>query len=166
MAYHSIYKCVCILWHPACLTHKICIQVKTVSANLEPGTSMNVTLKGNYTKMEGPYKAKLKSYYADSSETKTRDIEGIVSITSYTLFRSYIIIVDSSYKPFCCRAIHNLWYEHKCTHCNMFDYGLAHSFRLFISYWVRKTVLLFQCLCVQSIQCIAMKLIHILFSVY
>lgn len=53
--------------------------MKTVSVNLEPGTSVNVTLKGNYTKMEGPYKAKLKSYYADSTETKTRVIEGIVS---------------------------------------------------------------------------------------
>lgn len=29
--------------------------------------------------MEGPYKAKLKSYYADTDETKTRDIEAIVS---------------------------------------------------------------------------------------
>lgn len=54
--------------------------MKTVSANLEPGTSMNVTLHGNYTKMEGPYKAKLKSYYADTTETKTRDIEGLVSV--------------------------------------------------------------------------------------
>lgn len=41
---------------------------------------MNVTLVGNYTKMEGPYKAKLKSYYADSDEPKTRDIEANVSI--------------------------------------------------------------------------------------
>lgn len=40
---------------------------------------MNVTLRANYTKMEGPYKAKLKSYYADTAETRTRDIEGIVS---------------------------------------------------------------------------------------
>lgn len=54
-------------------------QVRTVSAVLEPGTSINVTLHGDYTKMEGPYKAKLKSYYADTTETKTRDIEGIVS---------------------------------------------------------------------------------------
>lgn len=56
-----------------------CVQVRPVSANLEPGTSMNVTLRGNYTKMEGPYKAKLKSYYADTTETRTRDIEGTVS---------------------------------------------------------------------------------------
>lgn len=40
---------------------------------------MNVTLIGNYTKSEGPYKAKLKSYYADSDEPKTRDIEANVS---------------------------------------------------------------------------------------
>lgn len=63
-----------------------------MSANLEPGTSMNVTLHGNYTKMEGPYKAKLKSYYADTTETKTRDIEGIVSglyffISNFSFFR-------------------------------------------------------------------------------
>lgn len=54
-------------------------QVRPVSAILEPGTSMNVTLHGNYTKMEGPYKAKLKSYYADTDEIKNRDIEGVVS---------------------------------------------------------------------------------------
>ena len=53
--------------------------MKQVSASLQPGTAMNVTLVGNYTKSEGPYKAKLKSYYADSNETKTRDIEAVVS---------------------------------------------------------------------------------------
>lgn len=59
------------------------IQMKQVSASLQPGTAMNVTLKGNYTKMEGPYKAKLKSYYADIDETKTRDIEAVVSINKF-----------------------------------------------------------------------------------
>lgn len=65
-----------IFWHPHA---NECIQIKQVSASLQPGTSMNVTLVGNYTKMEGPYKAKLKSYYADSDEPKTRDIEANVS---------------------------------------------------------------------------------------
>lgn len=53
--------------------------MEAVSASLLPGTAMNVTLKGNYTKLEAPYKAKLKSYYADSDEPNTRDIEAIVS---------------------------------------------------------------------------------------
>lgn len=53
--------------------------MKQVSASLQPGTAMNVTLKGNYTRLEAPYKAKLKSYYADSDETRTRDIEAYVS---------------------------------------------------------------------------------------
>lgn len=67
-----------VLWHPHA---NECIQIKQVSASLQPGTAMNVTLKGNYTKLEGPYKAKLKSYYADSDEPKTRDIESVVSKT-------------------------------------------------------------------------------------
>lgn len=66
-----------IPWHPHA---NQCIQMKQVSASLQPGTAMNVTLVGNYTKSEGPYKAKLKSYYADTNETKTRDIEPNVSV--------------------------------------------------------------------------------------
>lgn len=50
-----------------------------MSASLLPGTSMNVTLKGNYNKMDGPYKAKLKTFYEGNDETKTRGIEANVS---------------------------------------------------------------------------------------
>lgn len=50
-----------------------------MSASLLPGTSMNVTLKGNYNKLDGPYKAKLKTFYEGSDETQTRNIEANVS---------------------------------------------------------------------------------------
>lgn len=75
-SFSVLSRCFNILWHPHA---NQCIQMKQVSASLQPGTAMNVTLVGNYTKSEGPYKAKLKSYYADSNETKTRDIEAVVS---------------------------------------------------------------------------------------
>lgn len=47
---------------------------------------MNVTLKANYTKTESQYKAKLKTFYADSDESKTRDIEATVSRFKQKIF--------------------------------------------------------------------------------
>lgn len=40
---------------------------------------MDVTLWGNFTKIEAPYKALLISHYANTSETMSRTIESIVS---------------------------------------------------------------------------------------
>lgn len=57
-----------------------------MSTNLLPGTAMNVTLKANYTKTESQYKAKLKTFYADSDESKTRDIEATVSRFKQKIF--------------------------------------------------------------------------------
>lgn len=54
---------------------------------------MNVTLVGNQTRMEGPYKAKLKSYYADGDETKTRDIDGLVSENFLFLLLFFLVCV-------------------------------------------------------------------------
>lgn len=55
------------------------LETKTVSTNLQPGTAINVTVTGNYTKTEGPYKALLVSYYADNDNALTREITTIVS---------------------------------------------------------------------------------------
>lgn len=41
---------------------------------------MTVTLKGNYTRKEAQYKAKLRSFYDDTKDSKTRDIEATVSV--------------------------------------------------------------------------------------
>lgn len=50
--------------------------VYTVKVLLEPGTGVNVTLKGNYTHMEVPYSGTLISHYEDGA-TKSRVISGI-----------------------------------------------------------------------------------------
>lgn len=75
--------------HPHHITTLLHFQMKTVSDNLEPGTARNITLKADYTRTEAPYRAKLKSYYADSNETKTRDIEATVS--EFILYVFYYI---------------------------------------------------------------------------
>lgn len=61
----------------------ISLQTKTVTVNLPAGTAMNVTMKGNYTKIEVPYSAKLISYYADENESMSREIGAEVSIEIY-----------------------------------------------------------------------------------
>lgn len=58
---------------------KTSFQTKTVSVSLQPGTALNVTLSGNYTKLEAPYKASLVSFYADSQDSVSRKIEAYVS---------------------------------------------------------------------------------------
>lgn len=72
--------------------------MKTVSDNLEPGTARNITLKAQYTRIEAPYRAKLKSYYADSNETKTRDIEATVSEFLFVLLLFAAQIEMGSYE--------------------------------------------------------------------
>lgn len=54
-------------------------QTKQVSSSLQPGTAMNVTMYGNFTKIEAPYKAVLISYYANTTESMSRRIDAIVS---------------------------------------------------------------------------------------
>lgn len=56
------------------------MQLKDVRVALPPGTVVNVTLKGNFTRKEAQYRAKLKSYYLNTEDSKTRDIEGTVSV--------------------------------------------------------------------------------------
>lgn len=73
--------------------------MKTVSDNLEPGTARNVTLKANYTRIEAPYKAKLKSYYADNNETKTRDIEATVSESIFYYSSPMLILFAICHAP-------------------------------------------------------------------
>lgn len=50
-----------------------------MNTNLQPGTALNVTVYGNDTKIEAPYKAKLIAFYDDSSDNITRHIESTVS---------------------------------------------------------------------------------------
>lgn len=54
-------------------------QTKAVSTTLQPGTAINVTLSGNYTRIEAPYKATLVSFYEDTNDSISRRIESIVS---------------------------------------------------------------------------------------
>lgn len=56
------------------------IETKLIRTNLLPGTACNVTVTGDYTKMEGPYEATLTSYYADNSNSTSRTINAVVSI--------------------------------------------------------------------------------------
>lgn len=51
----------------------------SVQSLLQPGTALNVTVWGNYTREEKPYRAKLTTYYKDTNETLTRDVESTVS---------------------------------------------------------------------------------------
>lgn len=50
------------------------INSKSVGTILQPGTALNVTLWGNYTKKEGPYDAKIITHWADGSSSKKRPI--------------------------------------------------------------------------------------------
>lgn len=56
------------------------MQLHDVKLTLPAGTTVTITLKGNRTRKEAQYKAKLKSYYADTDDSKTRDIEATVSV--------------------------------------------------------------------------------------
>lgn len=49
-----------------------------VNTVLQPGTAVNVTLIGNYTKMEAPYTGTLISYYADNFDGSSRRIHAQV----------------------------------------------------------------------------------------
>lgn len=58
-------------------------QTKTISTRLPPGTGINVTMWGNYTKIQGPYQAHLISYYGEdpSAPMTKRDIKAEVSFS-------------------------------------------------------------------------------------
>ncbi|GAB0087731.1 Protein unzipped [Sergentomyia squamirostris] len=59
------------------ITEKV-IETKTVSTILMPGTALNVTVRGNYTKIEGPYTATLVAYYADNDNAVSRTIRAVL----------------------------------------------------------------------------------------
>lgn len=54
-------------------------EAKAVSTNLEPGTAINITIKGDYMKSEGPYTANLRRYFADNDDAISRPITTTVS---------------------------------------------------------------------------------------
>jgi hypothetical protein len=51
------------------------VSSKAVGTRLLPGTALNVTLWGNYTTNEGPYRASLVTYWADGTKSKKRIIQ-------------------------------------------------------------------------------------------
>ncbi|XP_011502533.1 PREDICTED: protein unzipped [Ceratosolen solmsi marchali] len=51
--------------------------VYTVEVYLQPGTAVNVTLRGYYTDVEVPYSGKLLSHYKDNASTDPRMINGV-----------------------------------------------------------------------------------------
>lgn len=55
------------------------VETKTVSTNLLPGTAINITIIGEYTKSEGPYSANLNRYFADNDAPISRPIMTTVS---------------------------------------------------------------------------------------
>lgn len=55
------------------------VETKTVSTNLQPGTAINITIIGEYTKSEGPYTANLRRFFADNDEPISRPITTTVS---------------------------------------------------------------------------------------
>ncbi|KAJ6645451.1 Membrane-bound transcription factor site-1 protease, partial [Pseudolycoriella hygida] len=56
----------------------VIIETKAVNVVIPPGTAVNVTLSGNYTKIEAPYKATLIAFYEDTNDSASRRIESIV----------------------------------------------------------------------------------------
>lgn len=50
----------------------IVLSYKSVGTRLQIGTALNVTLWGNYTISEGPYRAQLVTYWADGTKSKKR----------------------------------------------------------------------------------------------
>lgn len=51
------------------------IHTKSVGTRMPAGTAMNVTLWGNYTTIEGPFSAKLKTFWSDNSKPTIRFIK-------------------------------------------------------------------------------------------
>jgi hypothetical protein len=57
------------------------IDSKSVNTRLLPGTAINVTLYGNYSTSEGPYKAYIVTYFTDGSKSKKRhELFSMVSV--------------------------------------------------------------------------------------
>lgn len=48
------------------------VESKSVSTRLLPGTAINVTIWGNYSTTEGPYKAYIVTHFTDNTKTKKR----------------------------------------------------------------------------------------------
>lgn len=58
------------------------VNSKSVGTRLQPGTALNVTLYGNLTKHEGPFEAKVKTFWADGTETKKIRVK-FLSVSSF-----------------------------------------------------------------------------------
>uniref|UniRef100_A0A1I8NMY9 Protein unzipped n=1 Tax=Stomoxys calcitrans TaxID=35570 RepID=A0A1I8NMY9_STOCA len=54
------------------------LETKSVQTKLWPGTAINVTLKGNYVRLDAPYTAKLYAFYAGSEDSVSRKISAEV----------------------------------------------------------------------------------------
>lgn len=67
------------------------VDSKSVSTRLLPGTALNVTLWGNYSTSEGPYKAYIVTYFADGSKSKKR--HELFSLVSQS---HYLCVIDCS----------------------------------------------------------------------
>lgn len=51
------------------------VNSKSVGTRLQPGTALNVTLWGNYTTKEGPYKANLVTHWGDGTKSKKKLVQ-------------------------------------------------------------------------------------------
>lgn len=85
-------------------------QTKDVRIDLPPYTAVNVTIIGNYTRLEAPYKATLIAYYADNSDGISRKIEGMVSGTN--------IDIDNPYQTHLYCPSHRFNCTHRVLHYN------------------------------------------------
>lgn len=70
-------------------TPMINVNTKTVSTRMPAGTAMNVTMWGNYTTIEGPFSAKLKTFWSDNSKPTTRVIKVIEVSATIDHLRSF-----------------------------------------------------------------------------
>lgn len=61
------------------------VSSKSVGTMLMPGTALNVTLWGNYTTNEGPYKANLVTFWADGTKSKKKLVT-ITAVSKFSLF--------------------------------------------------------------------------------
>ncbi|XP_075165667.1 beta-pore-forming protein unzipped [Haematobia irritans] len=68
------------------------METKSVRSKLWPGTAINVTLKGNYMKINAPYRAKLYAFYAGSEDSISRKIYSEVE-------KSYLADVKLEFSP-------------------------------------------------------------------
>lgn len=73
------------------------VNTKSVGTRMPAGTAMNVTLWGNYTTIEGPFSAKLKTFWSDNSKPTTREINFIEVSFEYSLIGILIKLIFNIY---------------------------------------------------------------------